>query len=397
MLSGLLFCAFAVRLILFPLQGLQGDINTYQSWFNLAANHGVRPFYSLVGFCDYPPFNVYIFWVGGSLANVVSSFGVSAVYIVKLIPTVFDVATSVLIFFFVRQQLPFKQSFAATALYAFNPAVIFNVAVWGQFDAIYTFFLVLSLLLALKNKPKSAAAIFAVGLLTKPQGIALAPLLVFVIIRKSGLRKLVYSAGVFLATVFAVILPFEWSNPVSFLSSAYFGAYNRYEVTSVNAFNFWGLFGLWAPDGSFFLVGWALFAVCAGLTLYVLHARWKVSGDWLAVFCAFMLFFAFFMLPTRIHERYLFPAISILALMFFTVKISKPLYVALTGTLLVNEAYILITSNIAGNAGLSNPNLTGDPLVLTVCTVNLVMFLFAIGVLLVELKNRKLIGFRVGG
>jgi hypothetical protein len=81
-------------------------------------------------------------------------------------------------------------------------------------------------------------------------------------------------------------------------------------------------------------------------------------------------------------------------LMFFTVKISKPLYVALTGTLLVNEAYILITSNVAGNAGLSNPNLTGDPLVLTVCSVNLVMFLFAIGVLLAELKDRKLIGFQ---
>lgn len=394
LLLALLFGAFAVRLLLFPLQGLQGDINTYQSWFSLAANNGIRPFYSLVDFCDYPPFNVYIFWVGGSLANVVSSFGVSIVYIVKLIPTVFDVATSVLIFFFIRQQLPFKQSLAATALYAFNPAVILNVAVWGQFDAIYTLFLVLSLILALKSKPKFAAAAFAVGLLTKPQGIALAPLLVYVIYRKGGFRNLALSAGVFFATVFAVILPFEWSNPVSFLSNAYFGAYNRYEVTSVNAFNFWGLFGLWAPDGSFFLVGWALFGVCAGLILYVLHMRWRVSGDWLAVFCAFMLFFAFFMLPTRIHERYLFPALSVLALMFFSVKVSRPLYVALTGTLLVNEAYILITSNIAGNAGLSNPNLTGDPLVLTVCTVNLVMFLFAIGALLAEMKDRKLIGFR---
>jgi hypothetical protein len=83
--------------------------------------------------------------------------------------------------------------------------------------------------------------------------------------------------------------------------------------------------------------------------------------------------------------------------MFFSVKVSRPLYAALTGTLFVNEAYILITSNIAGNAGLSNPNLTGDPLVLTVCTFNLVMFLFTIGLLVAELKNRKLIGFRASG
>ncbi len=215
-LTGLLSVAFAIRLLLFPTQGLQGDIDTFLSWFRTAVNYGVRPFYSMVGFCDYPPFNVYIFWVGGSLANAFSAFGVSAVNIVKLIPTVFDLATSVLIYLFVRKQLSFKQSLLTTALYAFNPAVIFNVAVWGQFDAIYTFFLVLSLMLALKSKPKLAAGVFAVGLLTKPQGIALAPLLIYLIYRKNGLKNLLFSVGVFAATVFAVILPFEWSNPISF-------------------------------------------------------------------------------------------------------------------------------------------------------------------------------------
>jgi Gpi18-like mannosyltransferase len=387
-LAALISAAFVIRLLLFPTQGLQGDIDTFLYWFRTAANYGVRPFYSMVGFCDYPPFNVYIFWMGGSLANAVSSVGVSAVNIVKLIPTVFDLATSVLIYLFVRKLLPFKQSLLTTALYAFNPAVIFNVAVWGQFDAIYTFFLVLSLMLALKSKPKLAAGVFAVGLLTKPQDIALAPLLIYLIYRKNGLKKLLFSAGVFAATVFVVILPFEWSNPITFLGNAYFGAYNRYEVTSVNAFNFWGLFGLWAPDVGLYLVGWVLFAVAGAFTLVVLHKRFSVSGDWLAVFGAFMLFFAFFMLPTRIHERYLFPAISMLALMFFFVKYSRPLYVALTGTLLVNEAYILFTSNAAGNAGLNNPNLTGDPVVLAVSALNLVMFSYAIVLLLAELRSK---------
>ena len=164
----LLLAAFIVRVLLFPLQGYQNDMATFTYWFNTAAEQGIRPFYTYVlanvGWVDYPPFNVYIFYVFGSLANAVSSWGISASYIVKLAPTLFDIATSALIYLFVRKQLTLKESLLTTAFYAFNPAIIFNVAVWGQFDAIYTFFLVLSLMLALKRKPELSAVIFAIGL-----------------------------------------------------------------------------------------------------------------------------------------------------------------------------------------------------------------------------------------
>lgn len=157
-LAVVLLAAFLVRLVLFPLQGYQNDMGTFSYWFNTAAETGIRPFYTYVlqnvGWIDYPPFNVYIFWVFGSLAKAVATFGISTVSIVKLVPNLFDLATAGLIYVFVRKQLSFKLSLLATAIYAFNPAVIFNTAVWGQFDAIYTFFLVISLLLALKSKPK---------------------------------------------------------------------------------------------------------------------------------------------------------------------------------------------------------------------------------------------------
>jgi dolichyl-phosphate-mannose-protein mannosyltransferase len=386
-LAVLLFVAFTLRFLLFPMQGLPGDVNTYISWFSIAAQHGVRPFYTIC-WCDYPPFNVYIFWTAGSIANAISAYGINAVNIVKLVPNLFDLGTAAIIYFFLRKQATFKQSLLGTTLYAFNPAVIYNAAVWGQFDAIYTFFLVLSLMLALKSKPKFSAVVFAIAILTKPQGIALAPLLIYLIFRKNGVKDLLISVATFAATVFVVILPFEWANPVTFLSNIYFGAYSGYQVTSVNAFNFWGLFGLWMPDGNLYILGWALFGVSAALTLFVLHKRFKISGDWLAVFSAFMLFFAFFMLPTRIHERYLFPTISMLSLMFLFVKYSRPLYVALTGTFLVNQAYVLITVNAATHAGLSNPNHTGDPVVLTVSFINLVMFLYATVIMLTKSKWR---------
>jgi hypothetical protein len=138
------------------------------------------------------------------------------------------------------------------------------------------------------------------------------------------------------------------------------------------------LYGLWASDQvpiNLNVLGWVLFGAFAAFTLYFLHKRFKVSNEFLAIFAAFMLFFAFFMLPTRIHERYLFPAISMLALMFTFLKKTRPLYVVLTTTFLINQAYVLYWLNVSyPNAG---PNLTGDPVVLAVSAINLLMLVYA--------------------
>ena len=372
-----------VRVLLFPLKGYPIDTGDFISWFNTAAQHGIRPFYSLAGFADYPPFNVYIFWAFGSLAN---ALNLNMAAMVKVVPNLFDLATGLIIYFFARKQTTFKIAILSTALYVFNPAVIYNAAVWGQYDAVYTFFLVLSLFLALKSKPEMSAVAFALGILTKPQGIALAPLIILLIFKKNGLKRLLTSVLAFAATVFVVILPFEWSNPVSFLSHIYFGAYGGYAFASINAFNLWGALGLlWVPDGSLFIVGWVLFGVAAAFTLYVLHRRFKVSGDYLAIFAAFMLLFSFFMLPTRIHERYMFPAMAMLALMFPLLKKTRLLYVALTTTLFVNEAYVLYALNAA------YPNfadLTRDPIVPLVSVINLLMLVYASVLMWYELKGR---------
>ena len=364
--------SFLVRALLFPLKGYPVDTGDFASWFNTATQHGIRPFYSLAGFADYPPFNVYIFWFFGSLAKAAS---INILTMIKLVPNLFDLATAALIYFFVRKQSSFKFALVATVLYAFNPAVIFNAAVWGQFDAVYTFFLVLSLIFALRSKPELSALAFALGLLTKPQGIALLPLVIFLIYKKDGLKRLLTSVAAFAAMVFLVILPFDWSNPVTFLTKIYFGAYGGYAFTSINAFNIWGLYGMWVPDGGLNILGWVLFGAFAVFVLYFLDKRFKVSGDFLVVFSAFMLFFAFFMLPTRIHERYLFPAISVLALMFPLIKRARLLYVVLTATFFINEAYVLYWLNKSyPNAA---PNLTGDPVVVAVSVINLLMLAYA--------------------
>ena len=383
-LATLLVIAFVVRFAFFSNQGYaEVDTRDFMIWFQTAADYGPRTFYSNT-WCDYPPFNIYFFWIFGLLAKSLSLFGTSLfTYVMKLPPNLFDMATSILIFAFVRKSLDFKMALLTTALYAFNPAVIFNAAVWGQFDAIYTFFLVLSLMLALASKPELSAVTYTLGILTKPQSIALLPLIAFLILRKKGWRRLLTSILAGAATIFTVIIPFEWSNPITFLSNIYLGAYGGYAYTSINAFNMWALGGLWVPDGNLFILGWVLFGAFTVLTLYVLHKRLSVSSEALVLFSAFMLLFGFFMLPTRIHERYLFPAISIIVLLVPFEKKTRFLYAVLTTTLLINQAYVLSFLNSA------DPFIKqGDLVVLTVSLINLLVLLYVLVLTWDELKGK---------
>ncbi len=389
----LLFFAFLLRFIFFSDQGYKAiDTNDFMSWFRTAADYGPRVFYEKT-WCDYPPFNVYFFWVFGLLAKNLSLFGSELfTYIMKLPPNLFDMATAFIIFVFVRKRLNFKLALLSSALYAFNPAVIYNAAIWGQFDAIYTFFLVFSLFLIFESKPKLAIVTFILGILTKPQSIALAPLFLYLVLKKNNwsLKGALISVLVAAATVFAVILPFEWSNPVTFLTEKYFGAYSTYPFTTLNAFNIWGFGGMWVSDTTVFVfltpyvMGWIMFAALAIFTVYFVHKYSSSSSyELIALFAAFVLFFGFFMLPTRIHERYMFPAMAILALLFPFIKKARPLYVALTATCFANQAYVLPLLN-AGKFIES-----GDVVVLIVSLINSIALVYVLLLMIGELKGKN--------
>jgi Gpi18-like mannosyltransferase len=367
---------------MFPIPGYEVDLNTFSSWFSTAARYGPRVFYNMV-WCDYPPLNIYLFWGLGSIANTFSFFGTPQIYnLIKLFSSLFDIATSAVIFIFLRKRLDFKKALLATSLYAFNPAVIINSAIWGQLDAIYTSIILLSIIFILISKPKLSVIFLVLSLLTKPQSIAIAPLILFLIFTKYKWKTIASSLLAGVATLFIVIIPFEWSNPITFLTNIYFGAYEGYAYTTVNAFNLWALGGLWVQDTLFlFIIGWTLFGTLIAFALFVLQKRLNYSRDLLVIFIAFTLFLGFFMLPTRIHERYLFPAISILTLAIPFVKKVRPIYIISSVTLFINQAYVLYYLNLGTFIS------QGDPIVLIVSSINVILLMYVLSILWDELKG----------
>jgi dolichyl-phosphate-mannose-protein mannosyltransferase len=376
-----------IRILLSPIKGNIIDLSTFASWFQNVAENGIHSLYET--WCDYPPFNGYIFWFFGSLAKHFSLFGTSSlIYVLKLPANIFDLATSTLIYLFLRKRTDFKKSLFATSLYLFNPATIFNTSIWGQYDAIYTFFLILSLILLIDSKPRLSTVIYAIALLTKPQSIALAPLVFYLIFKKYGLKKFIKSIFIMAITTLILILPFKWDNPVTFLFNIYSVGYGGYQYTTINAFNFWAFFGFWKPDTqafgflNFFIVGWLFFACSAVFTIFILQKRFKNSGEILILFSSFLLLFSFFMLPTRIHERYLFPVISILTMMFPFIGKMRPFLYILSFTYLMNQAYVMYFLNT--NQFIPN----GDPFALTLSLINSMMFIYAFTLVCRELSIR---------
>jgi dolichyl-phosphate-mannose-protein mannosyltransferase len=373
-----------VRLLLFRLEGF--DEPLFAWWRNIAANQGLSGFYDATGCgqgsascCDYPPLSVYIFRLFGWLAHAIghdsfTNLGYVDKVLLRLPQNLFDLGTAYLIFRFVRQRYSFLFALGAMAVYALNPATIFDLAVWGQMDSVYTFFMVASLYAVLRSKYELSGGLFALAILTKPQSIVLLPVLAYLILRNGGWKRALSSSAVFLVVVFLVILPFQWDNPVKFIYDRYTEGYVRWQYNSVNAYNFWALLGFWKPDT---VLHWGLSYQTWGIIAFVIFAAFvmwqfhRKPGGRAPIFAVFLLMFGFFMLMTRMHERYLFPVFALLA-MSFSPRHPPWLYVGLMGTFFANLVYVLSMLN----AGKFIPD--GHWSIYVLVPINAILFFYAI-------------------
>src|SRR4030042_5630700 len=92
--------SLAVRVFMFRFAGYHIDEASFTSWYNTAADHGIRSFYDTSTFCDYPPFNVYFFSIFGKISQALGPD--SLPLLLKLPQNMFDLATAFLIFRFMR-------------------------------------------------------------------------------------------------------------------------------------------------------------------------------------------------------------------------------------------------------------------------------------------------------
>jgi len=378
----LIVCGFIARLIFIGNEGFKTDINTYTAWALGLSTHGFATFYNAVGFADYPPGYFYILAAVGRIWQLFFAAHDPNYAIlhdlVKLPAILADLGVGALLYATVRRFASAYVALSAAALYLLNPATIYISAIWGQVDSISGGLALLAVYALLRSDDSKWWIVFgwlafAYSLLIKPQAAVLLPLFLAFAFADPARRRARLGAtaiGVAAALLLALLLtePFHPGNPVAtigWLLERYAYGSNVYPYNSVNAFNLWALRGtLWVPDSQYILLlpqyVWGLLLVLSALVLVVWRYLQDRTPQALLEGCAIATI-AFFVLATRMHERYLFNGL------LFTIACipfaQRYLWgaVALSGVLFANLLYGLQYLDVVSNnvAGMNAQNLWG--------------------------------------
>ncbi|MBD5653978.1 MAG: hypothetical protein IAI50_02215 [Candidatus Eremiobacteraeota bacterium] len=131
---------------------------------------------------------------------------------------------------------------------------------------------------------------------------------------------------------YVVSLPFaptvSLAGVLSWLAGSYASGQSLTDATSVNAYNVWTLWWLVTPDSRLLLGlrlhawGWLAFAAIAVAVIWRLSRRLAAESDrvlreQLIARASFIMLVALFMFATRMHERYILYALTLVPLMWF--------------------------------------------------------------------------------
>jgi Gpi18-like mannosyltransferase len=374
-----LFVSFLIRIYLSQFEGYGYDIWIFKVWSRGVYHTGFAHFYNGIG-SDYPPFYIYFLWAIGTFYKSFISFSFDIdspvfTFLIKMPAMIADIFTAFLIFLIVRRYGSFSLAFLSMISYSFNPAIIYDSAIWGQVDSVYTLFLMLTLMLFVSNKPMLSGVCLALAILTKPQSLVLLPLFALYIIRKHSLFTSAKVAAASCAAFVAVALPFYQDRPIFGLFRHYSSSYIQYPYNSLNAFNLWAFTGMFQPDNTQFfgmtyrMWGYLLFGM---IFIYVAYFILKNKDDMSIYISSAILFFAFFMFFTRIHERYLFPFFAPLAVAMTMDRRLSYVYILATITFLFNLYFVL--EETKKGFGLFN----GELLIPVAAGINLILLIFTI-------------------
>lgn len=277
-------------------------------WYNTLAEKG---FSALAQpFSNYTPPYLYLLW----LITATQSLLPKAVA-VKLLSIVFDIGNAFVIYKILKVKNPKSDTpYFGALLFLALPTVFLNSSFWGQADAIYTFFLLLSLYFLLQERPFIAMIAVGVSFAFKAQAVFLAPFLLLLTINKRIpwysylLIPLVY-LGMMTPAVLA-------GRPVGEILGIYLNQAGTYHSLSMNAPNIY----LLIPDTYYsdvLMIG----VVAAGIiavawVIYYSQKMPKPSSAALILCAAVSALMLPFFLP-KMHERYFYLSDTLLFLLAF--------------------------------------------------------------------------------
>ena len=392
-------------------EGYMVDVSCFLSWGHTMASVGPASFYEATSFCDYPPLYTYVLALNSIVSGLFGGEGAVTRVVFRFVPCLCDILGCWMLYriLLMRKDVQERTCFAFLAAALLNPATILNSAAWGQMDSVLCLLLTAVALYAYKSKWKAAIPLYVVAVLVKPQALMLGPLglayMVLAWFRAPESRKqLLYGILLSLAVLAVCIIPFSLRQNWDWIIQLYGKTLASYPYATVNTANLWYLLGgNWSSvTGTAPLTAsLVLSAACAGYgfwwykrarelqcrftetiisfvfaAVFVVFAAIRVSWAWnggLAMAFAFavilspavrskdirmlpwlggLLYILLYVFGVKMHERYLFPALMLLAAAWAAMRDRRILYVAVlfSFTVFINEGIVLDNSIRLGSS-----------------------------------------------
>jgi Gpi18-like mannosyltransferase len=333
------------------------DINNFKAWAMHWVKNGTGGFFlgPTKVWCDYPP--VYLYLLGGA-AWVYHLFdptfatwsGPLFTMTVKLPALLAELGCGWFIYHLLRRHVGFGPALGGAAVYLVNPAVNYDTAIAGQINSVIGLIQLASIWLLIQRRHAWVIVLTALAILIKPQGLILAGLFGAVILWRQDWKGIALGCLGGFATAFLVTAPYVVPHEgvaavIPWLYQHYIEQAGLYPFSSIQAFNLWSLTGMWQPDSRLIMgVPHRVWGIVLFLGAYVgiVWAWWRRREDENSLIqAAALIMTAFFLLPTRMHERYLhYTLILMMVPAVLSVRWRWPLGL-FSLTFLINVAYEL--------------------------------------------------------
>jgi hypothetical protein len=230
---------------------------------------------------------------------------------IKAISIPADVAIALICATLVWRQGSPGRAVLAAALWSFAPGAVIAGTYWGQVDAVGTLVALLALVATASKRWAIGGALAGLAAVLKFQyGLALLVVVTTAAVEAFRTRspRPLLAVPVAAAAALAVSLPFG-RGPLE-LWNLLRTAGEEYPLTSLYAFNVWAVItGFWKDDAPYVVIGGLLLGV---VVLAACAPLWWRRDAATLLAAGAIASLAFYFLPTRAHDRYLFPAIALL-------------------------------------------------------------------------------------
>jgi len=299
---------------------LPSDIGAFIRWSGKLNEHGLRYFYTNTK-CNYPCGYMYVLYFIGFIGKAFAVPFNSLEYNLMLKTPVIlaEVITAFIAYKIAKKYLGDKNGLIFSFIVLLNPAVLINTSAWGQIDAVFIMFIVLTFYFLQEEKYYFGAAVFAASVLIKAQSILFLPvfgayyLIIFLRDKdvKINLRVFFISILIAAATFIVLSIPFMGDNGIFWSIKKVGASAGTYDYTSMNAFNFYTLFGgnySRFADKFMFMTyqtwGYIFIILSSLISVFLVFMNRKKQA--LFLIAGFMIA-AVFTFGHGMHERYILP------------------------------------------------------------------------------------------